>query len=88
MSYDNTNTGILSRNEKKQKDTHPDFTGSINVDGTEYWLSGWTKEGKAGSKLAGKKFFSLSVTPKDAAPSKPKAKPAATPEGIDEDVPF
>ena len=38
--YDNTNRGILSRNERKEKDSHPDFVGSINVDGKDYWLSG------------------------------------------------
>lgn len=61
MSYDNTNTGMLARNERKEKDTHPDFRGSINVDGQDYWLSGWVKEGKAGGKMEGKKFFSLAV---------------------------
>ena len=70
MSYDNTNTGILSRNERKESDKHPDFTGQINVDGTDYWLSGWVRERKDGTG----KFFSLSVRPKDnvqkAAPNK------------------
>lgn len=65
MSYDNTNTGMMYRNDRKEKDTHPDFQGFINVDGVEYWLSGWTKEGKPGSKMEGRKFFSLSIKPKD-----------------------
>jgi len=62
--YDNTNTGILARNERKEKDTHPDLQGSINVDGKEYWLSAWSKRGKSG-KLEGKPFFILSVKPKE-----------------------
>jgi len=55
MSYDNTNTGMLSRNDRKTQETHPDYSGFINVDGVEFWLSGWLKEGKAGGKMEGKK---------------------------------
>lgn len=66
MTYDNRDSGILARNERKESDNHPDFTGQINVGGVDYWLSGWIKEGKPGGKMEGKKFFSLSVKPKDA----------------------
>ncbi len=65
QGYDNTNSGILKRNANKQKDTHPDYRGTINVNGTDYWLSGWLKEGKPGSKLEGQKYFSLSITEMD-----------------------
>lgn len=85
MSYDNTNSGILARNDRKESDNHPDFTGSINVDGVDYWLSAWTKEGKPGSKMEGRKFFSLSVKPKDA--PAPQRKPSRTP-GADDSIPF
>ena len=85
MSYDNTNSGMLARNDRKEKETHPDFKGSINVDGREYWLSAWVKEGKEGGKMAGKKFFSLSVSPKEAAPQqKPKAQSF---DQLDDDIP-
>jgi hypothetical protein len=57
MSYDNTNSGMLARNDKKETEKHPDFKGSINVDGVEYWLSAWVREGKEGGKMAGRKFF-------------------------------
>jgi hypothetical protein len=98
MNYDNTNTGMLSRNDRKEKDTHPDFKGSINVAGVDYWLSGWTKEGKPGGKMEGKKFFSLSVQAKEqkyqATQEPQRTAPAkATPAGsgfddLDGDVPF
>ena len=44
MAFDNTNRGILSKNQNKTADNHPEYSGSINVDGTDYWLSAWIKE--------------------------------------------
>lgn len=77
--YDDTNRGALFKNDKKESDNHPDYKGSINVNGTDYWLSSWLKKSKAGAK-----YMSLSVKPKDDAPAKP-AKKAPQP---DEDLPF
>lgn len=89
MQYDRTNSGLLAKNERKEKDTHPDFTGSINVAGTEYWLNGWLKTGKDGSKLAGKKFFSLSVRPKDQQRSPaPAPAPAPVVDDFNDEIPF
>jgi len=78
--FDNTNKGILSRNDRKEKDQHPDFKGQINIEGTEYWLSGWVKGRKDGTG----KFFSLSAAPKEA---KFEEKPVAKAK-IDSDLPF
>lgn len=86
--YDNTNSGLLAKNKRKEKDTHPDYSGSINIEGVEYWLSGWLKTGKESSKLAGEKFFSLSVRPKDqqrAAAPAPASVPA---DDFNDDIPF
>lgn len=60
QQYDNTNRGALFRNNRKEQDSHPDHTGSINVDGKEYYLNAWIKTSQSGNK-----FFSLSVKPKD-----------------------
>jgi hypothetical protein len=56
MAYDNRNRGVLFKNDRKQKDTHPDYQGKIDVNGTEYKLSAWIKEGKKG------KFMSLAIS--------------------------
>lgn len=64
MSYDNRNSGILATNDRKRDDKDPSHTGSINIDGKEYWLSAWVNTGREGSKLAGKRYFSIKAKPK------------------------
>lgn len=61
-NYDNTNRGQIWKNENRKTDTHPQFTGSINVDGKEYWLSGWTRKEGANPKAPA---MSFSVQPKE-----------------------
>ncbi len=57
MSYEaKPNTGTLWKNDRKEKDTHPDYRGTINVDGKDYEISAWIK-----SKRDGGKFMSLAV---------------------------
>lgn len=59
MEFDNTNRGSLFKNEKKEDAKHPDMNGTLNVNGVEYWISGWKKTSKAGTG-----FISLSIRPK------------------------
>ena len=80
--YDNTNRGTLFKNDKKTKDTDAEYKGQVNVNGVEYWLSAWVRE----SKKDGKKFFSLSVKPKDRDHNEPTRRDI--PEDIDDGVPF
>lgn len=82
LEYDNTNKGSLFRNNKKEEDRHPDYNGSINVEGTEYWLNAWIKE----SKKDGTKFFSLSVKEKQDSPRQSSAPTRKT--YVDDDLPF
>lgn len=84
--YDNTNRGALFRNEDRKSDKYPEYSGTINVDGREFWLSAWVKEGRKG------KFFSLSVKAKDMPPAKQTtgskwAEPEPGPDPFEE-VPF
>ena len=62
MTYDNTNRGALFKNDRKEQENHPDYTGKLNVNGVEFWMSAWIKEGQKG------KFMSLSVKPKEDQP--------------------
>jgi uncharacterized protein (DUF736 family) len=76
--YDNNLSGALFKNDKKESERHPDYRGSCEINGTEFWISAWLKESKSGTK-----FMSLAFTPKD----EQRAAPAVA-ETLDDDVPF
>jgi len=61
-SYDNNNRGQIWKNDRKTTDKHPDFNGTINVDGKEYWLSAWKRRDDANPKAP---VLSFSVQAKD-----------------------
>jgi hypothetical protein len=42
MAYDNTNRGALFRNNKREADTDADYKGTVNIEGTEYWIKAAT----------------------------------------------
>lgn len=86
--YDNTNTGLLAKNRRKETDRHADYAGSVNVGGVEYWLNGWLKVGKEGSKLAGEKYFSLTVKPKDSPRAQAPAPAFVPADDFNDDIPF
>lgn len=56
------NRGAIWKNERKEQDSHPDFTGSLNIDGREYWVNAWKRAADAGPKSPA---LSFSVRPKD-----------------------
>ncbi len=66
-TYDNTNSGILMKNEEMRAGKQdPGYKGSLNVEGVEYWVSAWVNEGREGTTLEGKKYFSIKLQKKDA----------------------
>ena len=82
--YDNTNRGSIWKNDKKETDKHPDFTGSLNVDGVEYWVSAWKRKPDQSDKAPA---LSFSIKAKEDAPSvKPASKQPI--DEIDSDLPF
>ena len=51
MKY-KANTGLLGVNDRKEKETHPDYNGKVYVDKPGlYYLKGWKKTAKSGSPL-------------------------------------
>jgi uncharacterized protein (DUF736 family) len=83
--YDNTNRGALFKNDDKQSDNHPDYKGSINVGGRDFWLSAWLKESKQG-----RMYMSLSVKPKEARQEAPQtqSRNMQPDDEFDSDLPF
>ncbi len=79
MDYDNTNSGVLFKNETDNEKA-PMYKGKINVDGKEYELAAWLREAKSGKG----KFLSLKVQE----PRQKAEKKTATFDDIDSDVPF
>jgi hypothetical protein len=82
--YDDTNRGVLFKNAEKKTPKHPDYSGKLNVDGREYFLDAWIKEGKSG------KFMSVSVKEKTRPAAKPaqSARPSRPAAADDDSCPF
>jgi hypothetical protein len=69
--YDDSNKGALFKNDKKEGDNDPDYTGTINVEGSEFWISAWVNTAKSGMK-----YMALKIRAKDAPNDRAKSKPA------------
>lgn len=80
MSYDDNNRGAIWKNERKEKDTHPDFTGSAKIDGVDYWVSAWKRKPDASAKAPA---LSFSVKLKE-----DSRKPEPTGNDFDDSIPF
>ena len=83
MSYDDNNRGAIWGNDKKEKDTHPDFTGQAKIDGVEYWVSGWKRKPDAKPKSPA---LSFSFKPKEER-QEAKTEPRGG-DDFDQDIPF
>lgn len=88
-NYDKTNRGVLFKvEEDKKRERGPDYSGSLNVNGQEFFLDAWIKTAQSG-----RKFMSVSVKPKQRqeeqrqAPARKKA-PSSGFDDMPDDVPF
>ncbi len=74
------NSGVLFKSDKRDNERAPHYKGNITVDGKDYWLSAWIKDGKSG------KFMGLAVSPKEAQPTPVKASNSVA--DMESDIPF
>lgn len=97
MNYEQKDmSGSLFKNNRKEKDSHPDRTGSAMIDGVEYWVSGWVKQDRNGNpwmSLAFKPKQERHETPKDIKPpmgNAPERKGSMKDQAnfYDDEVPF
>lgn len=90
MAFDNRNTGIIKRNDKGDNPQRPDYKGSVDVEGVQYWVAGWVRK----RKEDGTPFLSIKLDrkeqqalPQQPAPAKDGAPQEASAEA-DERLPF
>ena len=83
--YDNS--GILFKNDRKEQDTHPDYRGSAKINGVDYWMDSWIKEGAKG-KFMTFRFRRKDERQKPATAAAPAAAPAKPAYEEPDDIPF
>ncbi len=94
MAEQRERSGTLSKNRKCEHERQPEYRGSCMIDGVEYWISAWIKEGMDG------KFFSLAFTPKEERPTREALASSQAPSNggavprrdwrrpVDDEIPF
>lgn len=73
------NSGSLFRNDRKEKETHPDYKGSCLLNGVKMEIAAWIKESSTGTKFMSLRFEE---------PRERAAAPKKSEEVVDEDIPF
>lgn len=73
--------GVLFGNKEK-RGNQPDFKGSCEIEGCEYWVSGWKKVSNSGDA-----YMSLSFTKKEVQNKAESLRDFGDDE-IDDEIPF
>lgn len=83
MAYEQKDmSGTLFKNDRREKESHPHAKGSAMIDGVEYWVSAWTKDGSKG------KFQSLSFQRKEQRQPERQQASRPAPRELDDEIPF
>jgi len=76
------NSGALFKNDKKETDKHPDYTGTVVINGVDMWVSAWVNTAETG-----RKYMSLNFQKKESPAQRPAKQPARG-RDEDDDIPF
>ena len=49
--YDNTNRGVLFKNDRRENDKQPTHRGTLNVKGVDHYLSAWVSTTNSGQPV-------------------------------------
>lgn len=74
------NSGAIFKNTNKKAETHPDYKGTINVDGVEKEIALWVKQSAKGIS-----YFSASISNPYV---KQETQSAPMPPIVNDDLPF
>ena len=77
------NSGALFKNDRRETDKQPHYTGEVRVEGVDYRISARLNESQKGVKYMG-----LKLTAKDDMPGQKPPEAAEPPADFDDDLPF
>ena len=87
--YDNTNRGAFWPNDRTREGKQdPQFTGSMDVEGVGYWISGWKRRADAKPGAPSLSFTIKQKEPTKAARSANPQTQVAPVEDFSDSIPF
>ena len=79
--YDNNLTGVLFKNDKGENEKRPDYKGSAEIEGVQYWVSAWIRDGAKG-KFMSMKYERKSSRRRLSQPHRRRLHPAVTAQSM------